>query len=356
MAKHPYQTISPQAHWRTAVQDIPAGQIDPVGDFKFKLERSSKVATAGSCFAQHIARHLAKSGFNYYVVEQGHPVGSKKIQEKFNYGIFSGRYGNIYTSKQLLQLFDRAFGHFQPADQYWLDEAGNYIDPFRPAVQPHGFSTLDGLLADREKHLAAVREMFLTLDYFVFTLGLTECWQSTVDGAAYPVCPGVAGGVFSEEKYRFTNLSVADTLADLRSFRDKLHQVNPNARMILTVSPVPLMATMEPRHVLVSTTASKAILRVAADEMERAFDNVAYFPSYEIITSAFARGAYLGPDLRSVTETGVEHVMRLFLRHATATATGLPAPAADEPANDFSAKAKDIVDVICEENLLQKAG
>ena len=87
--------------------------------------------------------------------------------------------------------------------------------------------------------------------------------------------------------------------------------------MILTVSPVPLTATAEDRGVLVSTTLSKSVLRVAAEEISRERDYVAYFPSYEIVTGNYTRGAYFGEDLRSITEAGVAHVMRLFMKHYT---------------------------------------
>ena len=40
-----------------------------------------------------------------------------------------------------------------------------------------------------------------------------------------------------------------------------------------------------------------------------------YFPSFEIITGSYSRGAYFESDLRSVKAEGVDHVMRLFLSH-----------------------------------------
>jgi len=86
-------------------------------------------------------------------------------------------------------------------------------------------------------------------------------------------------------------------------------------KILLTVSPVPLVATYEKRHVLVSNTVSKSVLRVAADEVERAFDNVIYFPSYEIITSPANSGKYYQDDLRRVTDIGIDHVMRVFSKH-----------------------------------------
>lgn len=356
MSQHPYQSIPKTSHWRKAFQGTTPSDVDLVCNFRFNLGRNDKVATAGSCFAQHIARHLAKSGFNFYVTETGHPIGTPDIREKFNYGVFSARYGNIYTSRQLVQLFDRAFGTFSPAETCWQNAHGKYVDPYRPTVHGDGFSSKEEMLADRIQHLGAVREMFQNLDFFIFTLGLTECWISAEDSAVFPICPGISGGTFDAQKHVFHNLSVAEVIDDLREFRTKLLMVNPHARIILTVSPVPLMATMEARHVQVSTTASKAILRVAADQMEREFSNVTYFPSYEIITSSFSRGTYFGPDLRSVTETGVSHVMRLFLKHATSQQDDHTAPqpecASPSTGDIFAQNAEEIVKVICDEDLL----
>ena len=66
---------------------------------------------------------------------------------------------------------------------------------------------------------------------------------------------------------------------------------------------------------LVATSYSKAVLRVACEIVSSARDNVAYFPSYEIVTGPFARGSYFAEDLRSVTEEGVSHVMRMFFKY-----------------------------------------
>lgn len=359
MAEHPYRKLPHTAHWRKAFDGVAPEQVDLGGPFPFTLSRQDKVATAGSCFAQHIARHLARGGFNFYVTEAGHAIGSPEIKKAHQYGLFSARYGNIYTALQLLQLFDRAYGTLAPAEDCWLDESGRYVDPYRPSVEPCGFSSKEELALDRTQHLRAVRTMFENLDVFIFTLGLTEHWRSAIDGSVFPVCPGVAGGVFSPDRHVFHNASVDEVIAQLRQFQHRLRRVNPGARIIFTVSPVPLMATMENRHVAVSSVASKSILRVAADQLEREFEHIAYFPSYEIITASFSRGGYVGPDLRSVTEAGVDHVMRTFLAHATEDGRrGVPASAPAEAdhagnANDtFGDTAHAIVEVLCDEDLL----
>jgi GSCFA family len=356
LSTHPYKPLPDKAFWRRSVAGVPAHDVDPVGAFALRITPETKVATAGSCFAQHIARHLRAAGFNYYVVEPGHPILPREILEKHNYGLFSARYGNIYTARQLWQLLRRAYGEFSPEEDAWVEADSSVKDPFRPTTQPQGFVSIAEMHADRKQHLAAVREMFETLDVFVFTLGLTECWISRADGAVFPLCPGVEGGVFDAKKHGFYNQTVEDVVADMSAFLDRLSAINEAAKVILTVSPVPLMATAEPEaHVLAATTYSKAVLRVAAELLCKRYKHVHYFPSYEIITGSFSRGRYYSDDLRNVTEEGVSHVMRLFLEHATGRE---PASAIEEPQvkppDDFVARAQGLVEVECDEVALDR--
>ena len=81
-----------------------------------------------------------------------------------NYGVFSARYGNLYTARQLTQLVDRAFGQYNPEDLYWTRKDGRYVDPFRPQIEPEGFLTLEAAEKSREEHLKAVRIMLQEMD------------------------------------------------------------------------------------------------------------------------------------------------------------------------------------------------
>ena len=365
MTDHPYKALPDKAFWRRSVVNPSPRDIDPVGDLRLRITPTMKVATAGSCFAQHIARHLKKSGYNYFVAETAHPSVMKSVAQANGYGLFSARYGNIYTARQLLQLFWRAFGSFTPVDDVWTGPDGTIVDPFRPSAQPGGFASEAEMRADRDWHLGQVRRMFKELDVFVFTLGLTEGWRSRLDGAAYPICPGVEGGQFDPDKYEFSNQDVFDVMEDMNRFVDALRVVNPSAQVLLTVSPVPLAATAEPGdHVLAATTYSKSVLRAAAGMLVKKWGHLHYFPSYEIITSNASRGAYYAADLRNVVEAGVEHVMGLFLKHATApadesletpTRPEASAPAPPTHSADFEAKAEAWVEVMCDEAGLDRS-
>ena len=324
------------------------GDVDPGILGAFTLSREDRVVTAGSCFAQHIGRHLRLQGYRHFVTERAHPVLDEATAAEFQYGVYSARYGNLYTARQLLQLFQRAFGQFTPVEDRW-EENGAFYDPFRPLIQPGGFASRAEFQHDRDQHFGAVRRAFTELDVLAFTLGLTECWESTVDGAVFPLCPGTAHGVFDAARHRLRNLSVQEVTDDLHHFVRALRGVNPNARVILTVSPVPLVATAEPQHVLSATIYSKSVLRVAAETVSRAGDAV-YFPSYEIITGPHARRSYFAEDCRTITEAGVAHVMRSFFRHGAAGDGAIPFQA-DEKSSDPDI-GQSIVAVLCEEESL----
>jgi hypothetical protein len=346
---NPYSTKPDYAFWSRAVTSAGPGMLDPmVGNFPITPDK--KIATMGSCFAQHLARHISRIGLNYYV-EETPPEGMNEQEARAkNYGVFSGRYGNIYTARQALQLLRRSLGSFVPGEFAWPYKDG-YVDAFRPQIQPEPLPSVEVVKAEADEHLRRVRTMFESTDWLVFTLGLTEAWRSKLDGAVYPSAPGVHGGTFDPERHEFINFSVQEVMDDLRCFINELRAVNPRVKIIFTVSPVPLIATYEDRHVLVSTVCSKAILRCSADAMEREFEDVHYFPAYEIITTPVT-GSYYLDDLREVSPLGVKHVMRVFSRHFVAANFGDAAAKRSEP---LDLRLAGDPDIVCDEEEIERA-
>lgn len=346
MTTNPYRDLGDHQFWRRAVAGVECFRFDPVRSTRFTIQPRERVATAGSCFAQHISNRLARVGFNYFVTEAGEHLPEAE-RKALNHGVFSARFGNIYTSRQLLQLFQACFEGRQVAEDAWQREDGRYVDALRPQVTPDGYDSPEQVRTERKLHLAAVRRMFEECDVFVFTLGLTETWQSRIDGTVYPLAPGVPGGSFDPERHEFLNLDVHDVLADMESFLSGLKAVNPETKVILTVSPVPLIATYEDRNVLVATTYSKSVLRVAADMLWRKHQWIEYFPSYEIIAGNYNNSRYYESDYRGINRIGVDHAMRCFLEHYT-TRHEHAEPA---PAIPIASSAGDIV---CDEEAIDQ--
>ena len=351
MASHPYSSLPERSFWRSAVAETNPLEWRDIYRKRFNVSPSCRISSAGSCFAQHIGRRLRETAFNYQDFEPA-PRGLPQPQRaEFGYELFSARFGNIYTARQLVQLLAESFGEYRPAETVWMRD-GRFFDPFRPTIEPDGFGSIEEVTTlRREQHLPAVRKMFLETDVFVFTFGLTEAWMSASDGAVYPICPGVVAGEFDPAEHRFHNFSHSEILADMVRFIERLRELNSSIKFLFTVSPVPLTATASGEHVLAATTYSKSVLRAVAGDLCAGFDFADYFPSYELIAAPAARGMFFEPNQRNVSIAGVDHVMRYFFAAHTPGSIAVaidrePAPSARE------ALRKQELSVVCDEEKL----
>lgn len=331
MSEHPYRRQPSKAFWsRSVATSFDAVEVVDAPDIL--IRQSDRVASAGSCFASNLVPYLEQAGFAYVRTERPHPM-FEPLPENLGYRNFSAAYGNIYTARQFLQLLDRATGRFVPAEDRWYSD-GHVLDPFRPGLRypARSDAEFDALTS---QHLAAVRRAFELASVVVFTLGLTEAWWSTIDGAVYPACPGTVAGLFDAKLHAFHNFTVDEVRHDLRLIVARLRELRPSVRIILTVSPVPLVATATTHHVLYATTYSKSVLRVAAEETAAAERDVIYFPAYEIVTGPQAPHDYFEADRRNVSETGIRCVMKALLAkcETEAGATVGPLPP-DGPVDD----------------------
>lgn len=345
---HPYKSQPPRAFWRQAVAETHPLDMQGLYRPKFAIAPADRIGAAGSCFAQHIGRHLRRAGFCWLDLEPAPPLLPPARRAAFGYETYSARYGNVYSARQLLQLVQRAFGLFEPAEAIWTRD-GRWFDAFRPTIEPGGFASEAELLTLRRFHLSRVRALVETADVFVFTFGLTETWLSRRDGAAYPVCPGVEAGAFSDDEHAFANFGFAEVFADMQALLALWWGINPRTRFLLTVSPVPLVATATGEHVLVATSFSKSVLRAVAGELARQHAAVDYFPSYELIAAPPLRGMFFAANMREVSAAGVEFVMRHLFREHAPPGAGAPSPAAAPPA------VRPPEDAVCDDALLDPA-
>lgn len=335
----PYSEQPARAFWKTAMAGQDPGRLGDLYRRKFEIRPQDRIATAGSCFARHLSGALGANGYRVMDVEPGPPWLDDATLRAHGYGLFSARYGHIYTARQLLQLAREAFGEGEPCEIAWTRK-GRWYDAHRPGVDPNGLESEEEVRALRADHLAHVREMFETLNVFAFTLGLTEAWQDAAATTVFPTAPGTIAGTWDEARYRFVNFTAAEVLDDLRAFRALLARHNRHARMIVSVSPVALTATATDEHVLTASTGAKAVLRAAAGELAATDPGVDYFPAFELIASPATRGIHFGADMRTVSEAGAAAAMDLFFSQHPP----LDGPAAADGTDDFE---------FCEEELLE---
>ena len=243
MKQSPYAGLPPDRFWRTGVAEQPGPVPENLYVRKWDLSREMPIATAGSCFAQHIGRTLKSFGFNIIDSEPAPPDLPSEHHLTFGYSMYSARYGNIYTIRQMLQLAKEAFQLIPMSDEVWETHTG-FVDALRPTIDPEGYGSKNAVALQRERHLERVRQVLQDMDVFVFTFGLTEAWENTKTGMVYPVCPGTIGGEFDSEIHAFRNFTYPEIIADFLELRELLlaRKNGKELRFILTFSPVPSSA------------------------------------------------------------------------------------------------------------------
>ncbi|WP_163025749.1 GSCFA domain-containing protein [Chachezhania antarctica] len=342
----PYANLPPKAFWKSCRETADFRMAD-LHDPAFPLPAGTKVATAGSCFAQNVRPWLEASELQVMDVEPAPPGMTPDVARRFGYGLFSARYGNIYTARQLRLMIEDCMDDRTDANAVW-DRDGRRYDALRPGVEPEGLASVEEVLFHRRAHLRQVRRLFRRSQVIVFTLGLTEAWVDATSGHAYPSPPGIIAGRFDPARHQFVNFGFSDVKADLKAAIDLMRVDNPDLKVILTVSPVPLTATASGGHVLSATTYSKSVLRAVAGEIAAEDTGVDYFPAYEIIAGTpFGADRYKS-NLRDVTASAVAEVMKVFF---AAYGLTLPEMSGAAPAI-LPGQDEDDAIAICEDALL----
>ncbi|MBL8201650.1 MAG: GSCFA domain-containing protein [Chromatiales bacterium] len=296
-------TKSPGAQWEEAAKRLTGAPVPVHFQRTFKIERSHEVFCIGSCFARNIEEHLLYRGI---------PVLSKGIhspREEWP-GRPNGLVNKFTTHSMLQELQWLVAPPADPgavlveADSGWLDLQ------LAPGVQP----------VTRDRALA--RRAYLSGDYFpriaradvvIVTLGLNEVWRDATHDIWLNSGPRYFSVRRQPNRYELHITDVADNQGALERFYAILKQLNPGSRLIVTVSPVPMTATFSGDDVLVANTRSKCTLRAAAEAFCRAHADVAYFPSFEMITLG-AQSANYAPDRLHVLDEAVGKVTGAFIQ------------------------------------------
>jgi hypothetical protein len=348
--KSPYEDLPPKSFWKTGVAMADPDSLESIYTPKFGIQRAWRIATIGSCFAQYIHRYLSASGLNVIDLEPP-PLGlPDAMHAKYGYSIYSARYGNIYTMPQLLQLTKEALGavNVSPSLLVW-EKDGAFYDSLRPGVEPDGLRSAEEVLVHRALHLARVRDVFVSADVFIITLGLTEYWEHRREGIVFPSAPGVIAGSYSDQDYFLHNSLISELIACFDEFMVRVGEFRQGSpfHVVLTVSPVPMTATATGSHVLVANSYSKSTMRSLAGYATCHYQNVDYFPSYELITNPRLHSTAYQPNLRSVRPGVVSMALNSFAR-----AHGLQTPLDIQEDRSSEQSPQHPTNLACEEALL----
>lgn len=272
------------------------------------MTKETPIGSAGSCFAFEISKVLQQDGYNYVVSERIDDPHSEIIVDGYTPGDknvkFSANYGIIFNSPSFTQLAEKAFDKRKQQKLLAHVPGELYTDPYRENVF---FKSIAAYEHDYDSHIEALKHTFLSCEVFVITLGLNECWMLK-DGTALSRNPKSGMSHLIEHKV----LSVSDNVNYIQRFFDIIKEYNPKFKLVITLSPIPFLATGRgnSHHVIEANTHSKAILRVAAEELVKNNKDMYYLPSYELVTECSQNP--WEADHRHVTQETVQRVIDMF--------------------------------------------
>jgi hypothetical protein len=110
------------------------------------------------------------------------------------------------------------------------------------------------------------RATFSAANTFILTLGLCESWFDKKSQAYLDVIPPPRAAAAEPDRFEFRYVDYESNLSALQEFCGiiRRHERNEDFQLILTVSPIPIIATFTTSDVVVANSEVEAILRAAA--------------------------------------------------------------------------------------------
>ena len=284
----------------------------------FQIGPSDTIYAIGSCFARNVERAL-------------HAAGKRVLSREFDLGEIGGsiedpaNFFNKYSIHSVLNEVRWALERetFPGADLLYKIGENHYIDA-QLGMARMDFPE-DTILAFRHRYLDAMAAV-ATADVVIVTLGYVETWFDRKLGLYLNVVPPMQAIKADPKRFEFRVLSYADVLDALNQLHALLtkHRTKP-LKMLVTVSPVPLLSTFRDMDVLVANAYSKSVQRAALDEFLLGKTGVDYFPSYEFVTLSNPTVAWKRSDYRHVSDEVVDIIMQNVLARYVAKPADTPA-------------------------------
>lgn len=278
--------------------------------------------TIGSCFAEEVRKALSSHGivclpqYSKVTFDPDHAiVDTLPLREHMNF----------YNTFSIAQELSRATGNWEqdPLDHWTLtsrrilggklvgsDDKNDKVfqDPYRRLV----FADSVELLHDITSQISNIFRVGLTqCSVLIITLGMTEVFRKKDNNKVCNQVPvyGGGGGLRETEFYKST---YEDNLVNMRTLLEDFKSLNPNARVVLSVSPVPLHRSFGSNDIFVNNYASKCTLRAVAEQISDEYSWVSYFPSFEAVWN-MGSSAYQERDLLHVKPKVVETIIKSFI-------------------------------------------
>lgn len=246
----------------------------PEAEHKISLDTS--ILTLGSCFADVVGNQLKDNKLNVKVNPFGtlfNPLSIFKI-----------------LSPTYTQADERLFAHNPEA---WVHY--DFHSQFSGNTKENLSNTLVNTITKVQSSKLKAQNLILTFGTsFIYKLLQPQTYVAN--------CHKMPKNLFEKEL-----LSVKDICKSFAILHKELKEINPDLRIILTVSPV--------RHTkdgMAENQVSKSILRAACHYLTTDYQDVEYFSSYEIMMDDLRDYRFYKPDMIHPNEVAEQYIFERF--------------------------------------------
>ena len=277
------------------------------------ISTSTPVFAMGSCFAREIRIAMRGRGMDVYpkYFDVDFDPDRQRLSKLPEFDDV-----NHYDTYTIRQEFEQAFArtHYSEDDFFRHShrlkndfKAGGkftWQDPYRKHVYAADLESILDLSGAMDRTIA---EGIHTAELYIITLGLIETWRNKKNQLHICNRPNTRNqDVLDNAEFHLTGF--ADNYENMRRVCELIREHYPQRKIVLTVSPVGLKRTFRDIDVVVANAESKSVLRAVAGQIEREFDNVTYWPSYELSL----RHDIYKEDGRHVRSEVVDHIIGTF--------------------------------------------
>lgn len=286
------------------------------------IKPDSSVYTIGSCFAEEIRKSLTKSEFNLYP-----KLKSLKFnRDNCNVDTLPDReHMNFYNLGSIYQEFQRSVNLLKVDASDFVEvkntNCGVKADGNPKLFKQHGSvlyhdilrrwtwsNSLEELINISQKLNTLTIEGLTKADIIIITLGMSEVFSNEKF-----IANEMPAHLIGHTQYKPKLLTTEENLSYLKAIVSFLKEVNKRVKIVLTVSPVPLIRTFLSNDIFTANLFSKSNLISALNQfLSNEPEDVYYFPSFEIV-NLLGWGAF-ADDGRHVKQGTADLVVRAFLQ------------------------------------------
>lgn len=158
------------------------------------------------------------------------------------------------------------------------------------------------LLRELNSKLEAAAKFAVRSQVAVLTFGFNKVYRLSSNGMIVANCHKFPASTFVEE-----NLGLDTCTEYISSTVGALRRLNPDMKIILTVSPVRYTG-----YGLHASAVGKATLLLACDSIARSGEGIIYFPSYEALNDDLRDYRFYAADMKHPSDVAVDYIYDIF--------------------------------------------